>query len=393
MVGIAQADNFAIFIRKIGYSVGLEKLLDRVADFGIAYAHAESFRETDWQSLLKKWKLTTNNISDVFAALGIVRFSNGDAIIEPMGEALGISAKLLPPSEYLVSTTYIVALAIIKADGDIFLNALQSEFDKDKLRNALISMVVNKREALYRIFGSVRDKEAIAKYVAIERQKTNRGGSSTGGLSSLTKGSPLDDKLKNFGLPKSIDIHHFDAPSDDYLKKIAVTRKGWAEALGLFDGHNLTHTGINFLGQFANKGYADQGTYFLWPTSFEAQVNRFDLRGLAPLNLPSTWDFQTTVFQAMGGAYIGNTPSKSEHDALIDDIRSIYKVYKNLSLNRSMIRNEISNYVIQCFLLGRSMSRQEQVPDWSKLIHVGSLSDSNIAIRRSQTIEYGISIR
>src|SRR5450830_1702606 len=77
MVGIAQPENFSIFLRKIGYSVGLENTLSRFSDFCHLYAKTPQLKNSDWKALVrKKWDLKTENIGDVFSSLKIANITH-----------------------------------------------------------------------------------------------------------------------------------------------------------------------------------------------------------------------------------------------------------------------------------------------------------------------------
>src|SRR5256885_724744 len=132
MVGTAQLANFAVFIKKVGYSVGLEALLSRSMDFAETYASVASLRESEWVELVHgKWKLKSAHVGDVFGALGIASIKRREVIPGPIGESLGIVRKLSSDQEFTEACRFLVALAIVNADADIFLNALKSSFDKD----------------------------------------------------------------------------------------------------------------------------------------------------------------------------------------------------------------------------------------------------------------------
>lgn len=395
MVGTAQVDNFAVFIKKIGYSVGVEALFKRAVDFGERYASVASFRDSDWNWLVhEKWNLKTANVGDVFAALGIVRVRNREVFPGPIGEALGIARKLLDEQEFEHACRLLVALAVVDADGDVFLNALRSKFDRDATAKALMSMVREKRDALFQIFQSTRDREAVAGTVSIERQRTNKGGGSTGGLAGISKGAPLRERVQGLGLPQPMDINFIEAPSGDYLHKITVSRKGWAESLGLFYGEDLTDAGLAFLSLASQSGFScKDGTYCVWPTKFEVEANQFDARGLGRLNLLTTWQFQTAVFRALGGQVARSLPEPAAINESARDITAIYHAYRDLSQHRSMIRNEVPSYVVIAVLLARAYVAKTTAHNLEAVLQSPLLSEHGITVRASRTIEFAITVR
>ncbi len=394
MVGTAQADNFSIFIKKVGYSVGVESLLKRAADFGERYASVPSFRDSDWTSLVhEKWNLKTANVGDVFAALGIARVHNHEVFPGPIGESLGIVNRLLNPQDCKEACRLLVALAVVNTDGDIFLNALRSKFDKNATAKALMSMVRQKRGALFQVFQAARDREAVADAVSIERQRTNKGGGSSGGLAAVAKGSPLSERTQGLGLPRPLDINYVEEPSADYLHKITVSRKGWAESLGLFHGEELTDIGVTFLSVLSQAGFSSKdGTYCVWPTTFELEANQFDVKGLKRLYFLSTWQFQEAVFRALGGQFcLSLTSVKIEKIA--QEISVIYHAYRQLSQNRGMIRNEVPYYVVIAVSLARAYATNSTAQKIGAALDSPALVTHGITVRKSRTIELAITAR
>jgi len=396
MVGTAQVDNFGVFIKKIGYSVGVEALLRRAIDFGERYASVASFRDSDWNWLVhEKWNLKTANVGDVFAALGIAKVQNREVFPGPIGEALGITRKLLDvQSEYEQACKLLVALAIVDADGDIFLNALRSKFHKGETAKALMSMVRAKRYALFELFKSARDRESVATAVSIERQRTNKGGGSPGGLSGIAKGAPLSERVQGLGLPQRTDINAVDAPSADYLHKITVSRRGWAESLGLFRGDDLTDEGFRFLSTASQSGLScKDGTCCVWPTKFEVEANQFDHRGLDALSLLTTWQFQEIVFRALGGVASKAEPTTKEIDELARGIVEIYHAYRELSQHRNMIRNEVSSQIVMSVFLACAYVAKKPTKNIEAMLRSPLLSERGITVRESRTIELAITVR
>ena len=69
MAATAHSDPYAIFIRKIGYSVGLENTMERITDLHAHYAANTDVTASSWKELvygIDHWKLKSDNIVDVF---------------------------------------------------------------------------------------------------------------------------------------------------------------------------------------------------------------------------------------------------------------------------------------------------------------------------------------
>ncbi len=393
MVGTAQAADFAIFMRKIGYSVGLENLVARVGDFGRAYADRESFRYADWVRLVhESWNLKSDNISDVFASLRIVRIVNRDPIPSPIGEALGILARRLDGEGYERAVRFLVLLTVIAQDGDIFLNALANNFRREEFRDSLLQVIRSKREALFSVFGSYQEKEAVFRAVTIDRQRTNRGSSGGKTLDSLAKGRPLTDRTTGLGLPQKLDLMRLDEPSDDYLDKVLVTRRGWAEALGLYHGA-LTDRGIRLLSWLRECNFGcGAGPFLVWPTSFEVAKARFDIGTFSKIPIQSTLDFMRVVAEGLCGRPATTSYSSPSGVSLVSYIAAVYDDFRSLSQNRSMIRNELPLEVLGATWYAEAESNGTSVALERLLIDSTSL-EGGLVIRTSQTIELAITVK
>lgn len=393
MVGTAQAADFAIFMRKIGYSVGLENLVARASDFGRAYADHESFRYSDWVRLVREnWGLKSDGISDVFASLRIVHIVNRDPIPGPIGEALGILARRLDGGRYERAVRFLVLLTVISQDGDIFLNALASNFRREEFRESLLQVVRSKRETLFSVFGSYQEKEAVFRAVAIDRQRTNRGSSGGKNLDSLARGRPLRDRSAGLGLPQKLDLMGLDEPSDDYLDKVLVTRRGWAESLGLYNGA-LTDRCIRLLLWLREHSFGcGAGPFLVWPTTFEIAKARFDLGTFSAIPIQSTLDFMRVVAEGINGRSVATLASSPSGVSLVSYIAAVYDDFRSLSQNRSMIRNELPLAVLGATWYAEAESNGASVALERPLIDAASL-EGGLIIRTSQTIELAITVK
>lgn len=391
MVGTAQADNFTVFIRKIGYSVGLEYLLQRAAGFGRAYASVASFRESDWDQLVRsEWGLKSSNIADVFGALDIARIQNREVYPGPTGEVLGILCKLNPDGPSQRSVDLAVATAIVRSDGDIFLNSLQAAFEEEATKVLLLRMIQSKREALFGVFTNPRERQAVSKAVSIERQKANRGSSSGGGLDALTRRASLDSTTQRFGLPRSTDIYEIEAPSNDYLRKITASRKGWAESLGLFSKGVITEAGNHFLLSLAEGGCAGpDGAFNVWPTLFELESNQFRPESFRGLGIMTSGELQALLFRSLGGDH---REAVLDVEQMAGKIAEIYGAYRNLSQHRSMIRNEVSSTIVSQVIACDALAKGGRIPNLESVWN-SDMSRYGITVRRSKTIEYAITVR
>lgn len=395
MVGIAQPEDFSIFIRKIGYSVGLENTLDRFADFCCLYASVAQIKQGDWKKLVHdQWNLKTGNIADVFASLGIAEVTQQGVFAGPIGEAGAICLKMLNSDEQKRDALrHLLALAIVLSDGDIFLNCLAAQFNAQDVPTWLTRMVLGKRQRLYEIFRTQAEREAIATAITIERQKTNKGGGSKGGLNALAIGG-LAGGLGKLGLPKPKDLFHMDPPSADYLRHVLPARREWARALGLLSQgkEGVTELGWRWLGVFGDAGFAGpSGEYSLRPTNFELEKARLATIPELMASSPTTWSYVCNVFTGLGGQYRPGSCG-AQARALADITRNMFEAYKEFSQDRRMVRNELPVQVAFAAFMAICCSNKVEMVDYDSWLRSEQPADFGIKTRTSRTIELGITV-
>lgn len=395
MVGTAQAADFAIFMRKIGYSVGLENLLARVSDFGRAYGATDSLRYADWMKLVREqWKLRSDHVGDVFASLRIVRIVNREPIPGPIGEALGILSRRLTDDEYRGAVRFLTLVSIIGQDGDIFLNALAASFDRAAFAESLVGVIRSKRELLYGIFQHYPEQEAVYNAVAIDRQRTNRGSAGGTSLDALAKGKPLGVRSAGLGLPQRTDLMHIEEPSADYIDKVLVTRRGWAEALDLFGPGGLSPDGLGLLSSLRKQGFGQgAGSFLVWPTKFEVSKARFDVATFDALSLKSTLEVFAIVRSGLHASHQQLPDLLASPDGLADYIAGVYSDFRSLSQNRSMIRNELPLEVLGGTMYAEAFAKEAALDISALDLEEPHLAEHGIAVRPSQSIELAITVR
>jgi hypothetical protein len=149
MVDRARSKEFAVFIRKIGYSGGLEYTLERLRDFARLYGGQDTLTYADISRLLHApkpngWGLDRNNehILDVLRSLGVVDVRRGEVAVLEAGDALGVLKRLQDGGPaFDDSIKFIFAHSLSLADGDVFFNALASCFDAEEFARRLLRMV------------------------------------------------------------------------------------------------------------------------------------------------------------------------------------------------------------------------------------------------------------
>lgn len=391
MVGIAQPENFSAFLRKVGYSVGLENTLSRFSDFCHLYAKTPQLRSSDWLKLVHEtWSLKTANVADVFASLGIVEVGQQGVFAGPFGEAGALCLQLLDtPEQKAEALRQLLALAILLADGDIFCNCLAAQFKSDDIPTRLTGMVLGKRQELFQVFKSQSEREAIAAAITIERQRSNKGGASKG--SRLTTGVPtgLAGGLGHLGLPKPKDVHQMDPPSGDYLRHIIPSRREWARSLDLCDKDGaVSSQGWRWLQILGDAGFVfPSGEYSLRPTKFELERNRLSSIPELAARAPRTWDYVSLI---AGGFAPESDPELLDDDALGSLTLAFFTAFRELSQDRRMVRNELPLFVALSAYMAMACARGKTPVDYDAWLRSDAPQRFGIRTRSSRTIELGI---
>src|SRR6266480_5213725 len=170
MAVIVQADPYQSLIRKIGYSVGLENLVERVKKLVGLYVRDRAVGAGAFRDLVEKdfrRKNAAEHFANFYGTLNLVRVIVRDhsgglpnhvkrpgvpKALEPMYQldSLSILRRLFVSDDAKFDKALKVVLTqcIVEADGDVFLNALLSDFQLDEMKARLESMVHTKRRLL-----------------------------------------------------------------------------------------------------------------------------------------------------------------------------------------------------------------------------------------------------
>jgi hypothetical protein len=138
MAATAHSDPYAIFMRKIGYSVGLEHTLKRLADLEQLYVSSGDVTLASWKDLVGSehgWGLKTDNISDVFHSLGYINCTGGDVLVLENLDSVAIASSLLEDDrERATARAFIFLWSVLLNDGEIFVNLLLAGFEEEPIR-------------------------------------------------------------------------------------------------------------------------------------------------------------------------------------------------------------------------------------------------------------------
>jgi hypothetical protein len=391
MVDKVRSNPFSIFIKKIGYSVGLEATLERLKDFANLYGAKATFSYADLKQLMhcpkpSGWDLKNEHIVDVLKSLNILFVRSSDVTILETGEALGILRQLQQDEKsFDKSLRFLFLESLIRADGDIFLNALISSFSPEAFESHISQMLNYKWTILEKHFVTPAKRSAIYQAVTIELQENNSGSKGTI-FSNKNKKSPFDirEGINNLTAERpSIII------SESYKKKALPRRKAWAISLGLAeeDG-SLTEFGQSFVQALANKGFGGQGCMCVWPLKHELSSPEFISTKISEaINPLDTWNYLQIIADA-SGLYKGKLIE--DDDKAISIIQSIYSAYKSLNTSKSIVRSELPGRV--ALKVGICLASGDGVPDFVKAIEKEQKNKKpRLFSRKSKTAEFALS--
>ena len=350
MAAIAHSDPYAIFMRKIGYSVGLEYTAKRVKSLVLRYLQDRDITATGWHELVTgrreegHWgrdKNAEKHIGDFFHALRLIQRTPGDMLALENLDAIAITFKILNNEEQKCAAhDFLLLWSILVNDGEIFVNFLLSEFREQSIKETLSVMILNKRHKVLKYLQGKSPVQRINRVITIERQKKNKGSSGAGqSVFSLKRTEPLrPERSTVLGSEKNDEIEF----SGDYLRKVSLSRRYWAKDLGLWDDRKgLTQRGQIFLNGLRNSGYIDtEMNYFTyWPMDYELVRSGFrpDLCGKETKSL---WECLVNFAGAYSGLSV-KPSSKNDTDDVLQLIKEMIEVFRSLHVRKSMLRREL----------------------------------------------------
>ena len=343
MAATVHADPYAIFMRKIGYSVGLESTFDRVNDLVVTYIRDRDVSLASWRGLVSSrdhWHLKAPDIKDVFYSLRLIHNTPGDVLVLENLDAMAIASTLLGhPSKDADARAFLMLWAILVNDGEIFVNLLLAGFEHRRIEEVLTTMMQRKRSALANVLPGKQSLARINRIINIERQVSNRGNTGAGRSTTFFKRTePLGSPMSAFRPGTRTDEIVF---SDDYFRKVPPKRRDWARSLGLWDGAaGLTQRGKDFISGLTASGYVDaHGGFTFWPMDYELRRS-----GFHPNQLPgppkSLWDTLFDFAAAYSGLRLRETTACDPDDA-VALISQIISVYRSLHVRKGMLRREL----------------------------------------------------
>ena len=404
MAATAHSDPYGIFMRKIGYTGGLEHTLDRFRQLEEHYLLHRDLTLASWNGLVRGeqgWKLRSDHISDAFFALRLIHRTPGDVLVLDNLDAAAISGSLLnDESEKRIARSLVFLWAVLVNDGELFVNFLLAGFQQPAISEKLAAVIRHKLRVLSEAMPGKDAIRRMARIVTIERQETNRGSAGSGhsvkslvrteSVRSLVRREPLQGHASvdvESVLKKAVQI------SDDYFRKVPPRRRDWARTLGLWsDDGGLTGRGREFLDVLRSSNYiGDRDFFTFWPMEHELVRSGFRpdlLRGTKTL-----WSALLDVGRAYAGVSV-KPFEPGDADTLVGQLREMMAVYRSLHTRKSMLRRELAITVAYPASVAVAAARGEAVIDLPKALVAEQKGElRRIAFRRSRSTGGAVSIK
>jgi hypothetical protein len=395
MVDRVPSKEFSVFIRKIGYSVGLEHTLERLNDFARLYGCQDTLSYADISRLLHSpkpdgWGLDRNNehILDVLRSLGVIDVRRGEVAVLEAGDALGMLMKLQGDClAFRDSARFIFAYSLAMADGDIFFNALAACFDPEEFAKRLLRMIEFKWTLLEGHFSSSHQRAAIYSAINVETQENNPGSRGKGGLGDAPDPARLRQARGALAPQVSRPEPKISGP---YLAKALPRRKSWAVSLGLASDSGVpTPVGERLLKTLAEAGYCGPSCIAMWPLGHELLSPAYMALREAEFPVLDSWSFMLLIGRGMGLLGAADTEGGDDEVSLL---RQLVQTYRALNTSKSIVRTELPARVAYRCALSLSMGR-DSVADYPALIDREQRSPSpRILARPSRLAESALSI-
>jgi len=260
MADIHQSKQYEKLIRRIGYSVGLEEPVERIGKLVNLYVEERDINMALWKRLVKeeygrkisddlesvKWggsrktnkKLgAEDHFADFYSELNLISHKNNQIFPLYGLEMLSILRQYFSDNiKYQMALKSIILFFILEADGDIFLNCLLGDFEKERVKENLIQMFHTKKEAYLKSYISPYSRNKLSLLFKVQ--------------TSTAQENIFDRKV--------VKKEEIEIP-EDYISKVLPSRKGWATQLGLFS-EKIDELGLKLL-SFLSKMQIINGSF------------------------------------------------------------------------------------------------------------------------------------
>jgi len=379
MAAIIQADPYQTLSRKIGYSVGLENLRERVKQLVSLYSGKQGLSLADFKDLVeigwgrKKGKAKTapyEHFANFYSTLNLVRLFGRD--IEPLYQldSLSILRSLLGAQEdkYDRAVKVVLAQSIIESDGDVFLNGLQSEFDPLRFEALLKEMVEEKWRRLDAVFPSLQLRAKLRQLVSIknqsvvqdEGQKTRRSSSAD----RFTRRTTPLTALRRTSLLSNAPAGVVEIP-EDYLDKVRSSRRGWAIDLGLFDAKGRTEQGTSLLEHLILQHVVSSDgigrVALFWGYTSNLRRIRIEPKQLSSEGCEA-WDLLIAISQGYSPESKTSPARMDPYPDVVDFLADVFRLYRKARTDKALIRNSLPMYIAEPVLVAWCVAQGVSIP-------------------------------
>jgi hypothetical protein len=381
MVAIVPDDPLECLMRKIGYSVGLEKLLKRVqlltdlyvAQRRLSYAAFKELVETSYE---RRGQEATEDFADFYKELHLLQVAWKTAYPLYTLDTLSILRRFLANDEALFSSACKVVLvhAVLEADGDIFLNTLAADFDPMKFKALAEDMIIKKRQPMKEVGASRAYLRKVYDIINIESQTSNRGNR---GKKPAEGESRFERRTEPLGMtekrtkPLADELDGSIVISDDVLRKVPRTRKAWAKDFGLFGESSITEKGKHLLSVLDSdlSMKQDSGCYICWPYSRDLAKIRIEPEKIGAIGY-GPWDLLVTIAKGTANVGVERFKDKGDYSEIIALLKDFYRLYQEGNVERGSIRLQLPLYIAQPCLVGLFGARCQDIPPLPEIIDV-----------------------
>jgi len=370
MAVIAQSNQYNCLIRKIGYSVGLEFLLDRAVSLANLYAEKKELNYVIWSDLVRnKFNLTgkdsVEHVANFFKSLNLIQLQQKQVMPLFGLESLSILRRFYANEDesFVQASKYLLLLYLLEADGDIFLNCLAANFDVEKIKLNLQKMIEIKRSTINKSIKNISILTQIYNIIDIKQQASNKSSGDRNNF-ERRKESPYKKRTENLSGTAETKV----IISEDYLKKIPQTRKTWAECLDLFEGNSISpvaHKLLSDLDLLKLKNIS--GAFTFWPYAddlLQLYIRPEDIQ----IPVLSQWDIISAISQMTGIKGSEDFDSQKDYGHVIAEFKNLYMLYQQGSLVRGSIRHQLPIYISHPCMMAIYMVKQLPLPPLNKII-------------------------
>jgi hypothetical protein len=395
MAATVQSNPFQFCVRKIGYSVGLEYLRRRFCDLVDLYAHNGTVDAPNWDELVTSkdagWgrdEGAKQHIADFFGELNLIKRHNRKIQVLPGLDTASVVVRGLRASSSgaFAALSVVLALKVLEADGDIFLNALAARFVNQQFIANLEDMLAHKRSKLQQLFPQASATRYITEAIDIRLMEAEGIGRPT---NEKFDARALRSKLfpDRTGRSRERD----EGAWKDYLRKVPGRRKSWAEDLGFFDPRDgITEAGLSLLNGIDSLGMRiEGGAYAFWP--YEHEFNRLKVDTTkADIRFATPWEVLSAVLKSRGFRSFHGY-GEELRTSFLRDLAEAFELYRS-GTRRGLLLHDFPIYVAEPAVTTLQVGRGNPAYDFPAMLKAEfKRNDRQLDHVRIQGTEGGIS--